>query len=271
MFSASTNNYLQALVLRVLALCMLQLFVASGALWAANEKALVALFGDSITVGYNSSYSQVDIGNGTTTHGAPTIELNKLLNQDTPKRPSIVSNWGDGGTSSENGTWRIIRELNILNSQYSNQLKLVLILYGTNDAAFDITTADTRFNIEIMIDNARARGFEPIIGTLTPVEGRDVGPRNSQIAAAANSKGAFLVDHFTRFINQPGGWRTLIEEDNGERLHPNNDGYRVIAETWFENRLKDIIPIGKSVGSIAAVNSLLLSTEPDPEPEIIPE
>ena len=225
---------------------------------APAKPTVIALFGDSITVGYNMAYPSVDLGNGTTTHGRPTIELNSLLNDSRPKRSSIVSNWGDGGSNSEDGTWRISRELEILNSQYSGANKFVLIIYGTNDAAFGISTSTTKFNIQVMIDNARSLGYEPIIGTLTPVEGRDVTPRNGQIKSAASSRNAFLVDHFNRFINEPGGWRELIELDNGVRLHPNDEGYRVIAQTWFDSRLKVVVPTSVDIGVLSAIFQLLL-------------
>jgi lysophospholipase L1-like esterase len=231
---------------------------------AAVEPTIIALFGDSITVGYNLAYSQVDLGNGTTDHGLPTIELNELLNESSPKRSSVVSNWGDGGSSSSSGASRISRELEILDSQYSSTNKFVLIIYGTNDAAFGISTSTTKFNTQVMIDEARSLGYEPIIGTLTPVSNRNVQPRNAQIASAASSKSAFLVDHFARFISEPGGWTQLIELDNGVRLHPNDTGYRVIAETWFEQRLIDVVPIDKSTAAMSAITILLLEETPSP-------
>ena len=222
----------------------------------AVEPSIIALFGDSITVGYNQLYSNTDLGNGTTTHGRPTIDLNNLLNESKPKRSAVVANWGDGGTSSENGAWRISRELEIMNSQYSGSNKYVLILIGTNDSNFGISTSDTKFNIQMMIDDARTLGFEPIIGTLTPVSNRNVQPRNTQIKSAAASRNAFLVDHYTRFINEPGSWTQLIELDGGVRLHPNDSGYLVIAQTWFEQRLQDVIPV--SAIAIPGIIQLIL-------------
>lgn len=222
------------------------------------EPTIVALFGDSITLGYNLAYSQAVIGDGTIDHGLPTIELNVLLNESEPKRTSIVSNWGHGSTNSGHGAARIYEDLEDLDSRYSSSNKFVLIIYGTNDAAFGITTSTTRFNTEMMIDEARLLGYEPIIGTLTPVSNRNVQPRNAQITLAASSRNAFLVDHYARFISEPGGWTQLIELDGGVRLHPNNTGYRVIAETWFEQRLEELIPIDKSHTTMGAIILLLL-------------
>jgi hypothetical protein len=73
-----------------------------------------------------------------------------------------------------------------------------------------------------------------------------------------------VVDHYTRFISQPGGWTTLMEQEvsptTGQliRLHPNDQGYLIVAETWFDKRLKDVIP-GFSIFSIAPIMNILLN------------
>jgi hypothetical protein len=101
------------------------------------------------------------------------------------------------------------------------------------------------------------------VGTILPRDDLNVQPYNSQIISAANQEGVFVVDHSSRFISQPGGWQTLIDQeidpDTGElvRLHPNDHGYLVIAETWFDQRLKDLIP-GIMDINIAPIMSILL-------------
>jgi len=224
----------------------------------ASEQTVIALIGDSITVGYNASYLTPN-GNGTTTHGLPTISLNTLLKN----RNTVVSNWGVGGSSSAYGSSNITSFLNTTTSQHSGDAYYTLIIYGTNDFGHGIGSSTTGFNNGQMIDKARSAGYEPIIGTLTPRSDQlsQIPSTNAQIISNANAKSAFVVDHYTRFINEPGGWETLIDVEisaltgNSIRLHPNDDGYIAIAENWFDSRLKDIIDLEVN---IAPIISLLL-------------
>ena len=106
-----------------------------------------------------------------------------------------------------------------------------------------------------MITTARSSSlaFTPIIGAVTPRDDRpDSGPSsiqalNSQIRAVANARNAPYVDHFTNFVNYPGGANTLLDQEqfgSGPiRLHPNDQGYLLLAETWFEQQLKNRIPV----------------------------
>ncbi len=220
----------------------------------ASEQTVIALIGDSITVGYNANY-QTPTGAGTTTHGLPAISLNTLL----VKRNTVVSNWGVGGSSSAYGSSNITSFLNATTSQHNGDIYYTLIIYGTNDFGHGIGSSTTGFNIGQMIDKARSAGYEPIIGTLTPRSDQSVIFRNSKINSNAIAKNAFVVDHYTRFINEPGGWETLIDAEisvlsgNSIRLHPNDAGYLVIAENWFDSRLKNIIELDVNIVSIISL------------------
>ena len=141
---------------------------------------VIVLFGDSTTVGYipptDPDRYEVRAGNGTTTDGAPTEFLNELLNDGTPKRPAIVTNWGYGGSPTSagpdeapvNGIDRLTTTLITASTTHSGSAYFILILYGSNDFASNIDPSTTRFNIERMISISRSRGFEPIIGGLLP-------------------------------------------------------------------------------------------------------
>lgn len=219
----------------------------------ASEQTVIALIGDSITVGFNASYL-TPTGDGTTSHGIPTISLNSLLSN----RNTVVANWGFGGSSSSFGVSNITSYLNTNTSQHSGDAYYALIIYGTNDFNLSISASTTGFNIGQMIDKARSAGYEPIIGTLTPRDDQlsQVLSRNPNIISNANAKNAFVVDHYSRFINEPGGWTTLINTEissqNGNtiRLHPNDNGYFVIAENWFDSRLKDLIDLEVNIAPI---------------------
>ena len=227
---------------------------------STSAETLVALFGDSITTGYNSNF-QDDVAGGTHCRGVPTSSLNDLFAAP-EKRDVIVSNWGDGGTSSANGVSRIANDLNSNSAMYSGEAKYVLIMYGTNDPAFNISASTTGFNVGDMVRRAGLVGYTSIVGTLTPRDDLNVQPINDQVKSAAASKGAALVDHFARFIAEPTGWRSLLEEEvsgnNTIRLHPTDAGYQVIAQTWFDETLAGLIDPQPQAVIVAPIVGLLL-------------
>jgi len=254
-----------------------------------SERTVIVLFGDSITVGYNNGW-RVLTTFGSTDLGCPTIYMTHLLNRlgqrpvstepfknvcfTTPysspifdankeTRNTIVASWGQGGSSTTRGVQRITGHLSITKNAHPGKAYLALILYGTNDQNFGISSTTTGFNTRIMIQRARAAGYTPIIGTLLPRDDRSVLPYNAQIVAAANAEGVFIVDHYARYLAQPGGWTTLLDREEIRntgrfiRLHPNDHGYLVIAETWFDKRLRDIIEAEPNMVMSPILNLLL--------------
>lgn len=253
-------------------------------LYAAELPTVIALFGDSTTVGYvppgNPETFEDRYGNGTTTRGLPTSHLAGLLNDGPQKRPSIVTNWGIGGTSTgvatDNGLSRISNNLATAKSTHSGSKYYVLILYGLNDFAYGIGESDTRVNLEQMIDIARGRGFDPILGTVTPRSDHNMVPYNTQIKQAGSNKGVFVVDHYQVFISTapPNGYGLLTTEyspisHTNIQLHPKADSYRLMAETWFSQRLQGLITPLNPISS-GALQLLLLDDDvvpPAPPPE----
>ncbi len=270
-------TYLKIVLLLVLALGF------SGVALAEALPAVVALFGDSITVGYippgNPDVFEDRIANGTTTRGLPTQLLDQLLNDGQPERPAIITNWGYGGTSSglgnngdqHHGLARINSALVTAMNTHVGSPYLVLIMYGANDFGVGIDPATTRNNIETMIDTARSRGFTPIIGNLVPRSDRDLASYNSAIASAASNKSAPLVDHSSTFLSYPGGWQQLfnLEESVTKpgqyvRLHPKKIGYEIIADNWFNQQLKNLVATAAPRAPFGAISLLLLDDDPTP-------
>jgi len=215
------------------------------------EPTVIALFGDSITLGFHEVNHPFAGGlpgaNGSTSFSfVPNLFLRNLLDGE-PKRTSIVVNWGVGGSDSLSGVNRIASNLSSTKATHAGKKYFVLIMYGTNDLGVGIGTSTTAFNIGLMIDAANLVQFEPIVGTLTPRSDFSVIPYNSTISSTANSKSTFVVDHYNHFIDyQPGGWKALIDvetdfQENLIRLHPNDEGYMVIAQAWFDDRLAALI------------------------------
>lgn len=223
----------------------------------ANETSMIVLFGDSLTFGDNSNFNgpvSAGVGSGRLGNDGlspplpPSDKLDDIL--DSEFRESTVINWGIGGTSTGSGASRILSNLNSSLSDYSADNHYILILYGTNDFNFGLSPSTTGFNIQLMIDRARSVGFTPIIGTLTPRSDRNVSDYNAQIVANANIRSAPVVDHYTRFLQDGNGGLDLLDLEffSGTpiRLHPTDEGYDVIAQTWFDqylsNEIAAIIP-----------------------------
>jgi len=242
-----TNNTLRVLLIA----CMLVGALVNSNVYASQIN-VIALFGDSITVGENNSFPfalRPGRGNGRLANdgGSPALppsdKLDTLLIDE--RRISSVVNWGRGGSSSSNGAGRISADLGTTRSAYSADNYYVLIMYGTNDFNVGLSESDTAFNTRLMIDRARSAGFIPVIGTLTPRIDRNLSSLNGRIVAAANSRGVPIVDHFSRFNQDGNNGLTLLDVENlfGRvlRLHPTSEGYDVIARTWFDQFLKDAI------------------------------
>jgi hypothetical protein len=222
------------------------------------------LFGDSISVGANSDFP-VRTGDGRTNWGYPSIYLEQILEDS--RRPSVVINWGQGGSPSGpsftanvgvgNGVERINGDLASTKQSYPGAISYrVLILYGTNDFGYGISPSDTGFYIRQLIQRARSQGFTPVVATLLARSDRSVVETNAQISAAASAESAALVDMYTHFNNA--GGLGLLELDDGVRLHPTTPGYYEVASIWFNVYLKNVIGQSNSNAVITPILELLL-------------
>ena len=189
-------------------------------------------------------------------------------------RNTIVVNWGESGSTSSRGASRIIGDLAqaAANTPAAVQ-RFVLIHYGTNDPGNGIGSSTTAFNTRLMIQRARQAGFTPAVSTLLPRRLFDTQSLGNSIRGAGNTENAPVVDMFNAYLNFPGtpsssfrlsglagfqgGASNLLPIESfaisattfvTTRLHPNDQGYSVMVETWFEQLLEDAI-------------------EPAPEPE----
>ena len=246
-----------------------------------SSESVVVLFGDSISHGFNAGLSNGrtdELGGGRTDRGCPTFYLANILNNEDDRdgrcpvvegdsairdaneniANASVQNWGNSGSTTalpappldgrrgQNGIERIAVDLQAAFSDGVDGQRFVLILYGTNDFGFGIDPTETGANHRIMIDIARANGFIPVVSPLlprSPGTNSDVGALqniaayNSQINSAISSRGANTVDLNARFNSEPGGFQTLLDDG----LHPTDEGYLVIAETWFDQFLSGAV------------------------------
>lgn len=176
-------------------------------------------FGDSITQGI-----VVEDGRIVDTVGY----LHRLTeNLRTLIADPVVNNRGVGGETTAEGLSRFDRTLRATNPE------VVLVMEGTNDAFFHVDPGTTAFNLRRMLELARARGVTPYLGLIMPrsepldtsinLRIQDI---NARLPQVAQDNMTVTVDQFAPFVNQP----NLYSNVN----HPNQDGYRLMGDTWFD-------------------------------------
>lgn len=138
---------------------------------------------------------------------------------------------GDGACTGTNGQLRLQMRL----TQYAPEV--LLLMEGINDlnTARESAITPVLTGLQAMTRDARARNVVVIIATLPPERqgGRngtawDLIPTvNDGIRSIASLNGAILCDVYQAFGGSPDPW---IGPDG---LHPNEQGYDKIAETFF--------------------------------------
>jgi len=219
----------------------------------AEEPTVVALFGDSTSLGFNQSFPVSDRnGRSRLNYGQPSIQLTSLLNNS--RRPSLVPNLGRGGTASGpsmlegfqgnvNGVDRITSDLSDLRANLDGRAYYVLIMYGVNDPAFGIPSSITGFNNNLMIQRADAQGFTTLVSTILPCDvcTNNVNTINSAIFNAFQQRSNAGADvHFVdnHAVVRP-DWTSSLSDPDG--IHPNDAGYSLVANNWFDTQLERLI------------------------------
>ncbi|HHO48747.1 MAG TPA: SGNH/GDSL hydrolase family protein [Desulfobacteraceae bacterium] len=187
----------------------------------------IIAFGDSLTQGCNPIPVTCGMRGG---YGYPN-ELQLLLEADGLNLP--VYNYGRRGETTDDGANRIDE---VLDDVCNREAGYILILEGTNDLGFLSSFETIRFNLEVMIDKARARGLVPFLATITPdprYEWKDIQGMNENIRMLAAEKEVVLVDLYARM--EP-DWRDYVYPYGcyGDKLHPNEYGFQVMAAEWYE-------------------------------------
>ena len=199
-----------------------------------NNPRTVDAFGDSITFGTLELRKR---GFGLATANNYPNNLQGLLQKLDPTWR--VNNRGVGGERVERGSARVGDVLGRDRPGY------ILIMEGTNNAT---NCDDASFIVEhlrIMVQSAKANKTIPIIGTITPNFRNDdcahdvIDQANSQIRGLASAEGIQLAEIFNGMNN-----RSLFGQSlDRDPLHPNEAGYAVMANIWF-NALRQVVPGG---------------------------
>lgn len=173
-----------------------------------NDPNTILSIGDSITSGYGVSSAQ-----------SYPVQLAGLLARR-------VINAGREGERSWEGRARFENLLDRYKPGYA------LILYGANDVIYS-STSGTVENLRQMIRAAQIRNVIPVVATLTPANRGhsymqpEIANQNPRIRAMVKEEKARLADLEAAFSENP----SLLQSDG---LHPNPDGMRVIAFTFFD-------------------------------------
>ncbi|MBD3414126.1 MAG: hypothetical protein GF421_06830 [Candidatus Aminicenantes bacterium] len=185
-------------------------------------------FGDSITYGYIDSLPAPDKG-----------YINRLEDiLDLNFGDSEVINEGNPAEISSDGLGRINDVLT------KNEGRYLLLMEGTNDVVFnDISMDTTAFHINEMAEICLESGVLPLISTIIPRDDlfwhlsyfkQRLYALNDKIREIPGPLDIPFIDMFNEFYYyQEDGldWRDLLSDD---KLHPNEKGYQVMAEDWFD-------------------------------------
>ena len=199
--------------------------------FGTNNPTKATAFGDSITQGV-LELKRRDF-RLSTSNNYPALLQGKLQSLDPAWR---VVNRGVAGERTAQGVSRLPSTFVI------DQPGFVLILEGTNDASQCQDSNAVANNLHNMVRTAKANQSIPIIGTIPPSFRNDpcaddvINDVNNQIRAFASAENVVLAEIFNGMND-----RSLfgIASDR-DPLHPNEAGYAVMADIWFQAMLQAI-------------------------------
>jgi lysophospholipase L1-like esterase len=199
--------------------------------FGGNNALKATAFGDSMTKGV-LELKRRSFGL-TTANNYPALLQSKLRTLD----PAwVVVNRGVGGELTADGARRLPGTLQ------SDRPGYVLILEGSNDAQRCTSSAAVAGNLHGMVQTAKANRTIPLIGTLPPNFRHNacadivIAEVNNAIRSIAAAEGIVMADIFNGMNN-----RALFGVSEGrDPLHPNELGYAVMADIWFQAMLQAI-------------------------------
>lgn len=205
--------------------------------FGSNNPRTVAAFGDSITFGVLEE--RKIRANLDTANNYPNVLQGLLQRLDPAWR---VINRGRGGELVQDGASRINDVLR------TDRPGFILVMEGTNNASRCDDAAFIAGRLQAMVQRAKANRTIPLLGTIPPNFRNDpcahdvIDSANGLIRGLASAEGIVLAEIFHGMND-----RNLFGlEPDRDPLHPNEQGYRVMANIWL-NALKQTIPGGGTV------------------------
>lgn len=186
-------------------------------------------FGDSITSGES------------TTNGGYTYYLENTL--DAEVGSTVVINAGKVGELTSDGLARFDSALTKW-----NDVEFVLLMEGTNDVSdssgagpLESIISNLRGMIEIARDD---HAMEVVLGTIPPrLNDFDdqASPTTLELVEGirdlATEESIPLADHYQYFTDMT-EWETLFFD----AIHPNDQGYEALADSWMQGALEQLLP-----------------------------
>jgi lysophospholipase L1-like esterase len=205
--------------------------------FGSNNPRTVAAFGDSITFG---TLEERRIGASLeTTNNYPNLLQGSLQRLDPAWR---VLNRGRGGEVVQDGVSRISDVLQ------GDRPGFILIMEGTNNASRCDDPVFILDRLRTMVQRSKANKTIVVLGTIPPNFRNDpcahdvIDATNDLIRGLASVEGVSLAEIFAGMNNRSLFGVTLDRDP----LHPNEEGYRVMANIWL-TALKPLIPAGTAV------------------------
>ena len=187
----------------------------------------ILCFGDSLTFGITSRGMLQRFTLEPVEGYVP--KLRQLLRREFDSTAQVI-NSGRGGETTDRGLQRLKIEIR------SQRFDLVLLLEGVVDVNNPHPKfAQARTNLKEMMRVVKGEGIPVIIGTVPPLNDdgfrirgiENIPTLNDIIREEAKAEGVPVADHDQAARNNEG-----LQGPDG--LHPNDAGYEVMAQTWFE-------------------------------------
>ncbi|MBF0567854.1 MAG: hypothetical protein HQK95_03205 [Nitrospirae bacterium] len=193
------------------------------------SKLLIAAFGDSLTVGFQSPTREDP-------RYRETPYADFLMEKMGGKADFVVK--GVSGELTEDMLRRYDKDVLSLNPDY------VVILGGTNDLGWSVELSAIMSNLYYMYKTALDAGIIPVAVSVPSLRGYDplIAPRvelNSMIKEAAKGLNIPFADYFTASCETP-VQRLAIEYSN-DGLHLSTKGYELLADVIYKDVFSKII------------------------------